>query len=75
MTDNEKTALLEAVLKTLDSLTVTGLENMEKVLGCSEAIKDVVGALGPMREPAKEAGRAAQAAGGTNGNGGMSHSG
>ena len=41
MTDKEKTTI-QAVIRTLDSLTLTGRENMGKVLGCINALEDML---------------------------------
>ncbi len=35
-------SLLRAVVRTLDSLTATGAENMRKILGCSDAIETIL---------------------------------
>lgn len=34
--------LLEAVMQTLDSLTVSGRDNLVKVIGCMNALKEVI---------------------------------
>lgn len=41
MTDNDK-AVIAAVINTLDSLTVTGSDNMSKVLGCINALQKLL---------------------------------
>lgn len=41
MTEREK-SLLRAVLRTLEGLTVTGTENMSKVLGCVNALEELI---------------------------------
>lgn len=37
MTEEQK-ATLEAVLRTLDRITVCGMENLDKMLGCMQAL-------------------------------------
>ena len=34
--------MLQHVIRTLDSLTVSGAENMKKLLGCMEALSQIV---------------------------------
>lgn len=51
MTDNEK-ATIQAVIRTLDSLTLTGRDNMSKVLGCMNALEDMLEARA--KEEAKQ---------------------
>lgn len=41
MTDKEKTTI-QAVIHTLGSLTLTGRENMSKVLGCISALEELL---------------------------------
>ncbi len=41
MTENER-ATVQAVIHTLDSLTVTGRENMSKLLGCIGALEELL---------------------------------
>ena len=40
MTQNEK-AVIQAVVRTLDSLTVTGRDNMSRLLGCIGALEEL----------------------------------
>ena len=41
MNDKEKTTV-QAVIRTLDSLTVTGRDNMSKLLGCIGALEELL---------------------------------
>ena len=46
-------SLLEAVRSTMDTISVTGIENQDKFVGCANAIQDVSQTLGKFLEEAR----------------------
>ncbi len=49
MTDNEK-ATIQAVIRTLDSIPVQGLESMNKLLGCAKALQAMLSSADQPKE-------------------------
>lgn len=42
MTKEERTNIIRAIIRTLDSVTVTGSQNMGHILGCINALNEIL---------------------------------
>lgn len=55
MTNKERIYTLDAVIRTMDNrLFISGLENMEVVIGCTQAIQSVINDLKEQPEEPQE---------------------
>lgn len=52
---NELISLLEAVYSTMDSISVSGIDNQDKFVGCANVVKNVANKLREMNETKEEA--------------------
>ena len=51
---NELISLLEAVYSTMDSISVSGIDNQDKFVGCANVVKNVANKLKEMNVPKEE---------------------
>lgn len=51
---NELISLLEAVYSTMDSISVSGIDNQDKFVGCANVVKNVAQKLREMNEVKEE---------------------
>lgn len=47
-------SLLEAVYSTMDSISVSGIDNQDKFVGCANVVKNVANKLREMKKEAEE---------------------
>ena len=50
---NELISLLEAVYSTMDSVSVSGIDNQDKFVGCANVVKNVANKLREMKNEAE----------------------
>ena len=51
---NELISLLEAVYSTMESISVSGIDNQDKFVGCANVVKNVASKLREMNETKEE---------------------
>lgn len=51
---NELISLLEAVYSTMDTISIEGIDNADKFVGCANVIKNVASKLREMNETKEE---------------------
>lgn len=51
---DELISLLEAVYSTMDSISVSGIDNQDKFVGCANVVKNVANKLREMNETKEE---------------------